>query len=119
MATPQSRLRSTAHKPTKHARKSEPAARVRRKVSDLNHDFHSLGDVAAHAAAEKIDELSDQAAEYYAMGRDKAAEYLAQRREQWEGLQDSIVEYVREKPVKSVCIAAVTGAILGRIMIRF
>ena len=54
------------------------------------------------AAAEKYENIKDSATEYYQAGRDKAVE--------WE---NQIEEYVRERPIKSLLMAAGVGILLG------
>ena len=54
------------------------------------------------AAAEKIGQIRDNANEYYEQGK--------QRAQEWEqGLED----YIREKPLQSLLIAAGVGMLLG------
>jgi ElaB/YqjD/DUF883 family membrane-anchored ribosome-binding protein len=54
------------------------------------------------AAREKFEDLRDQAADYYEQGREKAHEW-----------QHGIEEYVQEKPIKALLIAAGVGMLLG------
>jgi len=81
------------------------------------------------AAADKASQLKDSAQEYLHAGKDKAAEYLEAGREkaseyyemskakaqEWE---HSVEEYIREKPLQSVLIAAGVGAVLGFLLRR-
>ena len=80
-------------------------------------------------AADKASQLKDSAQEYLHAGREKASEYLDAGREkaseyyemskakaqEWE---HSVEEYIREKPLQSVLIAAGVGAVLGFLLRR-
>ena len=54
------------------------------------------------AATEKYSQLRDQATEYYEEGRQRATE--------WE---QSLEQYIHEKPLQAVAIAAGVGILLG------
>ena len=70
-----------------------------------NQVSQSIRDASSHvrdAAAEKIGQIRDNANEYYEQGKERA--------EEWEqGLED----YIREKPIQSLLIAAGVGMLLG------
>ena len=59
------------------------------------------------AATEQYQNVKDSATEYYEAGRDKAMEWESQ-----------IEDYVRERPIKSLLMAAGVGALLGIIWKR-
>jgi ElaB/YqjD/DUF883 family membrane-anchored ribosome-binding protein len=61
-----------------------------------------MGEQVRDAASEKFEQLRGQANDYYEQGRQRARE--------WE---QSLEEYVQEKPIQSLLIAAGVGAVLG------
>jgi len=61
----------------------------------------------AERVQERIGDIKDQANEYYEQGR--------QRAQEWE---QSLEDYVREQPIKSLLIAAGVGLVLGAIWKR-
>jgi ElaB/YqjD/DUF883 family membrane-anchored ribosome-binding protein len=73
-------------------------------VSD---DLEEIGAIARDAAQEKLGQVRENATEYYEQGRDKV---------------DCVVctfgHYVRERPVKSVLVAAGIGLLFGRFWMR-
>jgi ElaB/YqjD/DUF883 family membrane-anchored ribosome-binding protein len=83
------------------------AAQVKDKVSEVASNIKDMGSQVRDAAAEQYENVKEGAAEYYRAGRDKAAEWESQ-----------IEEYVRERPIKSLLMAAGVGALLGIIWKR-
>jgi ElaB/YqjD/DUF883 family membrane-anchored ribosome-binding protein len=78
------------------------ADQLRDTAANVTQGIRDLGSQARDAATEKYDELRQQATEYYDQGR--------QRAQEWErGLED----YVQQKPVQSLLIAAGVGMLLG------
>jgi ElaB/YqjD/DUF883 family membrane-anchored ribosome-binding protein len=75
---------------------------IRETAAEVQQNIRDMGGQIREAAAESYDNLRDQAREYYEQGRERALE--------WEqGLED----YVREKPLRSLLIAAGVGMLLG------
>jgi len=71
-------------------------------ASQAAQSVRNLGENVRDAASEKFNDLRDQARDYYEQGRDRARE--------WEqGLED----YVQEKPIQSLLIAAGVGMLFG------
>jgi ElaB/YqjD/DUF883 family membrane-anchored ribosome-binding protein len=68
---------------------SESARRLREQVGVLKEDVREFGRLSREVSQEKL-----------------------------EALEDSVVRYVREKPVKSLCIALGAGALLGYLLSR-
>jgi ElaB/YqjD/DUF883 family membrane-anchored ribosome-binding protein len=78
------------------------ADQIKESAQQVTENLRSIGSHARDAAGEKINDLKDQANQYYQQGRDHAQE--------WEkGLE----EYVQEKPLQSLLIAAGVGLVLG------
>jgi len=65
-------------------------------------NVREMGEQVRQQAQQKYEELREQAGEYYEQGRQKAQE-----------VQQSVEEYVREQPIKSLMIAAACGLVLG------
>jgi ElaB/YqjD/DUF883 family membrane-anchored ribosome-binding protein len=77
-------------------------SQLRDQTETVREDIRKLGRIARDAAHEKLDEARHTASDYVEQGREKA-----------EQLEDQLVEYVREKPVKSMLIAAGLGIFVG------
>jgi ElaB/YqjD/DUF883 family membrane-anchored ribosome-binding protein len=88
-----------------------------------------LGAEAKNYAAQKADELKgqataalqqgkDRAQELYDQGLQQANELYEQGRARFQDIEQSLEEYVREKPVQSVLIAAGVGLALGLLLRR-
>ncbi len=75
---------------------------LRDKAEEVGQNLREIGGQVREAAGEKFDKLRDQAGDYYTRGRDTA--------QAWE---KSLEEYVQEKPLKAVIIAAGVGVLLG------
>ena len=75
---------------------SDSVRRLREQAGVLREDVRQLGRLAVEAGQEK---LADGKAEV-------------------EALEESLVRYVREKPIKSLCIAVGAGALLGYLLSR-
>lgn len=73
----------------------EQAAQVGQQLRDMSSQVRD-------AATEKYSQLRDQATEYYEEGRQRATE--------WE---QSLEQYIHEKPLQAVAIAAGVGILLG------
>jgi ElaB/YqjD/DUF883 family membrane-anchored ribosome-binding protein len=81
--------------------------RLREQAGAVKEDVRELGRVAKEVSQEKLRETKQVAGEYVAKGRKKAGE-----------LEETVVTYVRENPVKSVMIAAGAGALIGFLLSR-
>jgi ElaB/YqjD/DUF883 family membrane-anchored ribosome-binding protein len=70
-------------------------------------DMQELGGMAREMAQEKYEQVRDGAVDYAREGREKVRT-----------VERSIEQYIREKPLKSVLIAAGAGLLLGRFWMR-
>ena len=78
------------------------AQQIRETASQVGEGIREVGSQVRDVATDKYNELRDQAQQYYEEGRQRAIE--------WErGLE----EYVQEKPIQSLLIAAGVGLLLG------
>lgn len=81
-----------------HAPKHEATTRER---------LHEMGEIAKDLAHEKIDQVRDFASEQAGQGQEKVQE-----------LGRTFTDSIREKPVRSMLIAAGVGLLLGRFWMR-
>ncbi len=77
------------------------------KVTEVSQNLRDLGSQARDTAQQKYEELRNSAGDYYEQGRHKAHE--------WE---HTLEEYVHEKPLQAVLIAAGVGVVLGMLWKR-
>jgi len=84
-----------------------PTEDLRRKAGDVKQSVADLGSTARAAAEEKFGELKDSAGQYYEMGRERVYD-----------AEQSVEEYIRDQPVKSVLIAAGIGFLFGACYMR-
>ena len=66
-----------------------------------------MGSIARDVAQEKLEQLRESATEYRDQGRDKIQE-----------VERTIEDYIRERPIKTILIAAGVGLLLGRFWMR-
>jgi ElaB/YqjD/DUF883 family membrane-anchored ribosome-binding protein len=71
-------------------------------AQQVTQNLRNIGSQARDAANEKFNDLKQQANEYYDQGRERAQE--------WE---KTLEDYVQEKPIQSILIAAGVGLVLG------
>jgi len=79
--------------------------RLRAQSTVVREDLRELGHATRDVAQEKLGEARQTAAAYYDHGKKKATE--------WENVA---VDYVRERPVKSVLMAAGVGVLIGMLL---
>lgn len=75
---------------------------LRDTASQVQQNLRDMGTQVRDAATEQYNNLRGQASEYFEEGRMRAQE--------WE---QSIEQYVQEKPIQSILIAAGVGMLLG------
>lgn len=71
-------------------------------ASQVGQNLRELGGQVRDVASQKYEELRGSATDYYQQGRERAQE--------WE---HNIEDYVREKPLQAVLMAAGVGVLLG------
>jgi ElaB/YqjD/DUF883 family membrane-anchored ribosome-binding protein len=88
------------------AKLGETATQVGQNIREMGSQVRDMAGekytAARDAATEKYNQLRDQASTYYEQGRERATE--------WE---QSLEQYVHEKPIQAVMIAAGVGVLLG------
>lgn len=86
---------------------SSTVENIREKAEEVGQTIRDMGQQARETARQKYEDLRQQAGEYYETGRQHAME--------WE---QSLEDYVRYQPVKSLLIAAGVGVLLGALWKR-
>ena len=71
-------------------------------ATQVGQNLRDLGGQVRDMASERYTQLRDQASQYYEQGRERARE--------WE---ENLEQYVQEKPLQAVLIAAGVGVLLG------
>jgi ElaB/YqjD/DUF883 family membrane-anchored ribosome-binding protein len=78
------------------------AASLRDTAGQVGENIRNLGSQVRDQATEQYNQLRDQASDYYEQGRQRAME-----------MEQSLEQYVQEKPIQSLLIAAGVGMLLG------
>jgi ElaB/YqjD/DUF883 family membrane-anchored ribosome-binding protein len=81
---------------------SQTGEQIRDTARQVKENVSALGSQMRDVASEKFGELKGQAAEYYRQGKIRARAF-----------EEDVVDYIREKPVQSILIAAGVGLVLG------
>ena len=81
--------------------------RLGAQAKEVSKDLKEMRAIVTEAAQEKIGQV-----------RENAAEYVEQGREQVHGVACVCEQYVRERPLRSILIAAGVGLLLGRFWTR-
>lgn len=74
--------------------------------------------VAKDKGQEYLDTGKERVKEYYDAGRAQAEEYYEMGKARAHDFEESVEEYIRQKPIQSVLIAAGVGAALGLLLRR-
>jgi ElaB/YqjD/DUF883 family membrane-anchored ribosome-binding protein len=82
-------------------------ARLRKQTAALGRDVRELGKLTKEASQETISQAKHTASDYLDKSQKKAHE-----------VEESVVHYVREKPLRSLFMAAGAGALLGFLLRR-
>ena len=93
---------SRINDPSEATGQSGSTDQLRDKATEVTQNLRDIGGQVRDAATEKYSQLKDQASDYYSQGRETA--------QQWE---QSLEDYVQEKPLQAVAIAAGVGLLLG------
>jgi ElaB/YqjD/DUF883 family membrane-anchored ribosome-binding protein len=81
--------------------------RLGRKARTVTQDLRELGGMARDMAQEQVAQLRASATDYCEGGRDKVQQ-----------VERSFEEFIRERPLKSILIAAGVGVLLGGLWMR-
>ena len=98
-----SRISDTNQGKTPGAGTGGPSAQqLRETASQVGENIREMGSQVRNVASEKYNDLRDQASQYYEEGRQRAIE--------WE---QGLEQYVQDKPIQSLLMAAGVGFLLG------
>lgn len=75
---------------------------LKEKAVEIGHNVRDMTGQLGDVAREQYENVREHAADYYEKGREKASE--------WE---ESVESYIKEKPIKSLLIAAGVGLLFG------
>ena len=75
---------------------------LRQTAAQVGENLRDLGGQVRDTATQQYEQLRDQASDYYQHGRQRAME-----------MEESLEQYVQEKPVQALLIAAGVGMFLG------
>ena len=89
------------------SRMNDPAdqagtANIRETAGQVGENLRNLGSQVRDTATQQYEQLRQQAGDYYEQGRQRAME-----------MEQSLEQYVQEKPIQAVLIAAGVGVLLG------
>ncbi len=97
--------------------------------SEGGRDLKQTAQQVKDAVVEKVGEVRDRASHaleagrdkaqaYYEQGKDAASDYMHQGVDKAKQFEHSVEQYIREKPIQSVLIAAGIGVVLGALLKR-
>jgi len=76
-------------------------------AAQVGQNIRDIGSQVRDQATEKYEQFRDQAGEYYEQGRQRAME-----------MEQSLEQYVQEKPIQALLIAAGVGMLFGMLWKR-
>jgi ElaB/YqjD/DUF883 family membrane-anchored ribosome-binding protein len=82
---------------------STTSERLGKQAKEVTEDLQKMGGTVRDAAQEKLGKMGEKASEFCAQGRDKV-----------HGVTCACEQFLRERPVMSVLVAAGIGWLLGR-----
>src|SRR4051794_19312816 len=80
----------------------ENQADLRQTAAQVGENLRNLGGQVRDTATQQYENLREQANDYYQQGRERALE-----------MEQSLEQYVQEKPIQALLIAAGAGMLLG------
>jgi ElaB/YqjD/DUF883 family membrane-anchored ribosome-binding protein len=75
---------------------------LRQAAAQVGENLRDIGGQVRDSATQQYEQLRDQASDYYQQGRQRAME-----------MEESLEQYVQEKPIQALLIAAGVGMFLG------
>jgi ElaB/YqjD/DUF883 family membrane-anchored ribosome-binding protein len=91
---------------------------LRQQARAVKEDLRGLGRAAKDVAQEKLAGAKQKASDALDTGKQKTAGYYQRSKERASAVGDQVENYIREKPLKSVLIAAGVGLGLGVLLSR-
>ncbi len=84
------------------SRQSGSSGDYREAAREVGENLREAGGRVRDVATEQYEQMKHQAQEYYERGRERARE-----------MEQSLEQYIQEKPIRSLLIAAGVGMLLG------
>jgi ElaB/YqjD/DUF883 family membrane-anchored ribosome-binding protein len=82
---------------------SKTSDRLGKQAKEVTEDLRAMGETVRDAAQEKLGQVGERASEYREQGRDKV-----------HGVACACEQFLRQRPLMSVLLAAGVGLLLGR-----
>jgi ElaB/YqjD/DUF883 family membrane-anchored ribosome-binding protein len=86
---------------------SKTSDRLGKQAKEVTEDLRAMGETVRDAAQEKLGQVGERAAECCGQGQDKI-----------HGVACACEQFVRQRPLTSVLLAAGVGLLLGRFWLR-
>ena len=86
---------------------SKTSDRLGKQAREVTEDLRAMGETVRDAAQEKLDQVSEKASECCEQGRDKV-----------HGVASACEQFLRQRPLTCVLLAAGVGLLLGRFWLR-
>jgi len=85
-----------------HHHEKSPTDELKETVSQIGQNVREMSEELGGMAREKYQNVRDQASEFYEQGKEKASEF-----------ESHIEDYITEKPIHALLIAAGVGLLVG------
>jgi ElaB/YqjD/DUF883 family membrane-anchored ribosome-binding protein len=86
---------------------STTSDQLKKQAKNVTEGFEEMGETVRDAVQEKLGQVRENASEYYEQERDKV-----------HGVACACEQYLRERPLRSVLVAAGIGWLIGRFWMR-
>lgn len=91
---------------------------LEKQLHDLRKDVAAITSTLTELGSKKLHDAKGRAQSMYGRARTQGDELLSDARNKLNETQETVCEYVHEKPITSLAIAAGVGFILGQILRR-
>lgn len=89
------------------------ADQLKDKAAEVGQNLRDMGGQVRGVATDAYNQVRDAANEKYGNLRDQAVNYYNQGRESAQQWEQSVEDYVQEKPLQAILMAAGVGLLLG------
>jgi ElaB/YqjD/DUF883 family membrane-anchored ribosome-binding protein len=93
--------------------RSDAAQEIKEKAAHVQSDLRDIGHAARAAVTEGYQQARDTANQYVEDGKRRAHEYVDHGKQRVEAWEHGVEQYVHDKPVQALLIAAGVGLLLG------